>query len=140
MYNGDLTLSAGEDPVGGILWVNGNLTLAGNADYEGSFIATGDLRINGNGSLTAVDGYPVLISRDGDISFAGEKEVTGLIYAQTGDYTQTGGNILNGQIVVMGDVNKAGNSMIANYVNSPPANPENDDDTENILGLNAWQR
>ena len=140
VYDGDLTLSGGEDPDGGILWVNGDLSISGNDDYTGSYFATGDIKITGNGSLTAASGYPTLASRDGDVSFAGEKEVTGLIYVKNGDYSQTGGNILNGQIVVKGDVSKAGNSMVANYVNSPPTVPGTSGSTENILGLNAWQR
>lgn len=123
VYNGNLTISAGEDPAGGIMWVNGNLTISGNANFTGSYIATGDLSVSGNGTLTSVDGYPTLVSRDGDISFTGQKAVDGLIYAKTGDYKQTGGNQLNGQIVVKGNIKKAGNSMVGSHVNSPPSIP-----------------
>lgn len=139
-YVGDVTLSGGEDPDGGVMFVEGNLTIAGNDNYLGSYICTGTLTISGNGSLTAVNGYPVLASRDGNINFAGQKDVTGLIYVKSGNYQQTGGNTLNGQIVVKGDISKAGNSMVGNFLNSPPTIPDGGGSSETELGLNAWQR
>ena len=63
VYTGNVTINAGESPVGGIMWVDGDLNIAGNADYTGSYFATGDISITGNGSLTGVSGYPTLARR-----------------------------------------------------------------------------
>ncbi len=139
-FTGNVSMNSSRTINGGVMFVDGDLTISGNDHFTGSFICTGTLSISGNGSLTAVSGYPALASRDGDVKFSGQKNVTGLIYVKSGDYEQTGGNTLNGQIIVKGDIKKAGNSMVGLFMNSPPTIPGGTPSTETELGLNAWQR
>jgi hypothetical protein len=139
-FTGNVSMSSSRTINGGVMFVDGDLSISGNDNFTGSFICTGTLTISGNGSVTAVNGYPALASRDGDIKFSGQKDVTGLIYVKSGDYEQTGGNKLNGQIIVKGDIKKAGNSMVGLFLNSPPTIPGGTPSTETDLGLNAWQR
>ncbi|MDA1044391.1 MAG: hypothetical protein O3C57_04120 [Verrucomicrobia bacterium] len=136
---GNVTLSSNYAPAGGILWVNGNLTLAGNATFTGSFFATGNITISGAGQIQSVFGYPAISSRDGDISIAGQKDITGLVYAASGNLSQTGSNTLNGQIIVKGNVSKAGNSMIAVHSGALP-NVPNASGEESFIGVTAWQK
>lgn len=138
--SGNVSLTGGYTPAGGILWVNGTLTIGGNANYVGSFFATGGVNIPGSGAITNPNPYPTIVSRDGDVSFTGDKSVEGLIYVKNGDYKQTAGNILTGQLIVKGDVDKAGGSMIINYVDSTPTPPDDSSNSGDIIGLSAWQK
>lgn len=140
VYNSSQTLSGDFTPPGGIMWVNGTLSLAGNATYNGSFIATGDMSVSGDGAVNNTNSYPTLVSRDGDMSFTGQKSVQGLIYVKTGDYQQTGGNTHEGQLIVKGNIDKGGNSDVIVYSRStiiPPGSTDNGDD---IIGISAWQK
>ena len=140
VYNSSVTLSSAYTPRGNIMWVNGSLNIAGNADFHGCFIATGDIQVSGNGSITKVDNYPLLVSKHGSIKIAGAKTLTGLIYVATRDYDQTGCNTLHGQIIVKGNFKKAGTSAIYEYVDSPVTAPGGGGGQWPTVGVTAWQR
>jgi len=112
---GSRSLSGNVTPPGGIMWINGSLSL-GNGDYTGCFIATGgiELKTTGNGCITntAVNRYPALVSRDGTILVKQAKtwSFTGLIYCKTGSFDKQGnGDVFGaGAIIAAGDVTKNG--------------------------------
>lgn len=111
VHTGDLTLSGTVSPSGGILWVNGDLTIA-NGDFTGCFIATGNIEIKtttstGTVNMDGVGKYPLLVSRDGSILVkqANEFNFDGLIYCKTGSFDKQG----NGEVYGTGEIIAAGN-------------------------------
>jgi len=110
VHNG-YSSNSSDTPSGGILWVDGDVNISGGT-FSGSIIATGDIHLSGQAKVIASDCAFALASRDGDIQIAGQVEVTGLIYAKTGGLRHTGGGEIAGQIIINGDIWKAGNSDI----------------------------
>jgi len=148
VFNGNRSLSGNVAPTGGIMWVNGNVYF-GNGTYTGCFIATGDIQIKttGQGTVTfnKVANYPILVSRDGDITVKQAKTMTfnGLIYAKTGGfYKQGSGDVIGrGSIVVAGGFNKVGEWSGMLYEDSTPVPPGISGPAESyIVAVSAWQR
>lgn len=84
---------------GGILYVDGSLTLTGPLEGEGAIIATGDISITGTGSLSSNN--KVALVSDGDVSIQGvgtdKMELSGMIYSEgalTIDNARIKGNVL----------------------------------------------
>lgn len=124
---------------GGILWVNGTLTVkgGGNLNYNGCIIATGGITLNGSTSQTQVGNLPAFISRDGSIEMNGSQDLNGLIYAG-GDIRMNGSGTLDGAIMSGGNILFNGSANITvNYVN---ANPDGTTQTtQDHVIITAWQ-
>lgn len=134
-----------QNPPGGILWVNGDLTIPASVTVTGCFIATGKIIFNGHQDKFA--NYPALISRDNEVEIQGQADIHGLVYTATGIVKFTGGGLLQGSIISRGGVDKAGNSCAVTYENSIPTPPvvvgTGDDSGEQPLiniGVSAWQK
>jgi hypothetical protein len=130
VFSGSKSLSGTVTPNGGIMWVNGTLSF-GNGTYNGCFIATGDieLKTTGNGTITqtAVQRYPVLVSRDGTITVKQAKTwtFTGLVYCKTGSFDKQGnGDVFGrGAIIAAGNVSKNGGWSGMIYSDPTPIPP-----------------
>lgn len=140
--SGTFSPSIGYSPVGGVVWVNGNIKIP-NGSFNGCFIATGDIDMSTAGTMGPVNGYPLLISRDGTIKVTGTPTVSGLIYARGGSVDWQGGGQLNGSIVATGGLNKGGGSdLIINF--SPvspvvPGMPVQVTNSTDYVRVSAWQ-
>jgi cytoskeletal protein CcmA (bactofilin family) len=84
---------------GGILYVDGSVTLNGPLEGEGAIIATGDVKISGSGSLASNN--KVAIVSKGDVEIRGlgsdKLQLSGMIYsegAMTIDNARVKGNVL----------------------------------------------
>jgi hypothetical protein len=142
VYNSSQTLSSNFTPPGGIMWVNGSLTINANATVTGCFIATGDISFAGQATQIKVAGYPALVSKNGRVKFTGGGTVNGLVYARIGGMDYTGGGTLNGSIIVKTDFKKGGNSTVINYVDSTPIPPTDGTGgtSADKVGVSAWQK
>lgn len=132
------------DPSGGVIWVNGDVHLSSKATINGSIIATGNIHISGgkdvdiSSTTTAI----ALASRDGDITITTSGTLKGLVYAKTGNYSQTANGTLIGQLIVNGTIKKGGNSDIIIYsrsVPTPPGGPGSSNPTTAWPVVAAWQ-
>ncbi len=135
-------LNSDYTPEGGVLWVNGNIKIS-NGSINGCIIATGDIAISTSRTMTSVNGYPLLISRDGTIKITSTPTMSGLIYARGGSVDWQGGGTLSGAIVAAGALNKSGGSdMIINFTGLPPAAPDtvvvNTNSSDYVI-ISAWQ-
>lgn len=129
-------------PVGGILWVNGDVHLSSHTVINGSIIATGDIDFGGQSDLTPTTCGFSLVSRDGDIKFTSGGTCEGLIYAKTGGLEHNANGSIEGQIIVNGDVRKTGNSGIIVYERIIPTPPGEEDPwaAAQVVGVSAWQK
>ena len=144
LYNGDqLWTTPPSAPEHGIIWVNGNVKVTGNADWGNlTIIATGSIEWQG-GSLTNFGTYPALVSRDGDISITANQTMKGLIYAKTGDVSKGGNGLLMGQIICNGEFNKIGGASAIQYMNMqplPPGGAADDGPGPDLIELSEWGR
>ena len=89
VINGDLRIKKSEvvniNPPGGILWVNGKVTIDGDGTINGCIIATKDIKIKGTVTQTKVNDYPAFVSREKKIEITGSGTYHGLVYAPKGD-------------------------------------------------------
>lgn len=131
----------GYTPNGGIVWIDGDSgTINGNT-FNGSIIASGDVHLSGQLSITPQTNFCVIAvaSVTGDIRNQASGTITGLIYAKTGDYVQTANGTFIGQIIVGGTVDKSGCSdciFFNMYIPTPPGDATGGDD----VGISAWQK
>jgi len=138
VYNGYAS-SSSYTPIGGIMWVNGDVYLDAHAVIYGSIIATGNIYIAGQASIYPTTSAFCVASRDGDIVVTSTGTLNGLIYAKTGDFSYTANGTINGQIIVNGDINKGGNSdLLTSYEQSVPAPPDGATTTD-YIAISAWQ-
>lgn len=136
LVNSDTTIP------GGVLWVNGNVRIS-NGSINGCIVATGDIEISTSRTMQSPNGYPLLISRDGNIKITSTPTMTGLVYARGGNVDWQGGGVLYGAIVLAGRFNKAGGSdLIVGELAAPPAvpetNPPGTNSTDYVI-ISAWQ-
>jgi cytoskeletal protein CcmA (bactofilin family) len=142
VHNGFST-SSSYTPVGGVLWVNGDVQISSHAVINGSIIATGNIYISGSVDINPTTTTFAMASRDGDITNTSSGTLNGLIYAKSGDYSQTANGTLIGQLIVNGTIKKGGNSDIINYVRSvptPPGGPGSTSPTTAWPVISAWQK
>lgn len=142
VHNGFST-SSSYTPAGGILWVNGDVTIDSHAVIHGSIIATGNIYISGAVGINPTTTTFAMASRDGNIINTSSGTLNGLIYAKTGNYSQTANGILNGQLMINGTIKKGGNSDIINYVRSVPTPPGDLGGTTPTTAwpvVSAWQK
>jgi hypothetical protein len=142
VHNGFST-SSSYTPAGGILWVNGDVTIDSQAVINGSIIATGNIYISGAVGINPTTTTFAMASRDGNIINSSSGTLNGLIYAKTGNYSQTANGTLNGQLMVNGTIKKGGSSDVINYVRSvptPPGGPGSTTPTTAWPVVSAWQK
>ena len=65
-----------------------------------------------------------------------------VIYVKNGDYIHTANGLVEGQIIVKGDIRKGGNSDIIVYKQCIPTPPDGTPPSAagDVIGLSAWQR
>lgn len=140
--NGDFSLNSDYAPAGGVLWVNGNFKIS-NGSVSGCIVATGNIDSSTSRTLAGTNGYPVLISRDGNIKITSTPTIRGLVYARSGSLDWTGGGILTGSIITAGDIDKGGGSdLIVHFNPAPPEIPYSPLSTTNradYVIITAWQ-
>jgi hypothetical protein len=138
--NGSFAITTDYTPAGGILWVDGDFHASSHATVNGSVIATGSIFMSGNTSVNPTLCAFGLVARDGDINITSSGTLTGLIYAKTGHLSHTANGQIAGQIIVNGDIKKAGNSAIMTaYTPSIPSPPDRSASTI-FIGISAWQK
>lgn len=129
-------------PVGGVLWVNGDVQISSHAVINGTIIATGDISISGQVNLNGSDNMVTLASRDGNITITSTGTLKGTIYAKSGDFSYTANGNIEGQVVVAGDIKKAGNSDALLFTQTDLTDPGDDgsNDVEANVVPSAWQQ
>jgi len=143
VHNGGFSTSSSYTPAGGVLWVNGDVTISSHAVINGSIIATGDIHVSGAVNIDPTTTSFAMASRDGDITNTSSGRLNGLIYAKTGNYSQTANGELWGQLIINGTIKKGGNSDIINFVRSvptPPGGPGSTTPTTAWPVVSAWQK
>ncbi|MEN8254949.1 MAG: hypothetical protein ABFR33_05705 [Verrucomicrobiota bacterium] len=137
---GDFYTSTSYTPAGGVLWVDGDVVIDSGAIIYGSIIATGNITIAGSASISPTTTTFAMASRDGDIKVTSGGKIEGLVYAKTGDYTQTGNGELHGQLIINGTVKKGGVSDTIHYVKSIPTPPWDTTPIPSWPVVAAWQK
>lgn len=114
--NGNQTLDGVLTIPGGIMWVNGDVTLKGKKGsvITGSIFATGSINQESNLTITSANltKNPVLASRDGSLNLKGNGNgggIFGFVYLKTGYVDWTGNCNLKGAIIANGDIWARGN-------------------------------
>ena len=133
------------EPEGGVMWVNGRLDVRSTGTMKGCFIATESIDISGSIDFAAKNGYPLLVSRDGDIDISGGGTYVGLIYAKNGNFEKNGDGDVNGSVICGGSFLAGGNWAVLNYTNvAPPIDPNAiagvSGSCRDVIGVSAWQR
>jgi len=141
---GDWSTSSDYTPDGGILWVNGNVTISSHATINGQIIATGNITVSGHVKVNAAGDF-AMVSRDGNINNTSSGTIKGLIYAKTGNYSQTANGNHEGQLIVKGSIYKGGCSdvlLMAETIPTPPGGFPGSEGTpeEELIGVSAWQQ
>jgi cytoskeletal protein CcmA (bactofilin family) len=138
----DFNMSGGSyTPNGGVLWVNGSVTLSSSYTFTGTIIATGGIYMSGSGSITPTTTAFAVVTRDGpEIRNQSSGTIEGLIYAKNGDYVHTANGRVEGQIIVKGNISKGGVSDVLVYERTQPAVPGEAGTVTINLGASAWQQ
>ena len=136
------TMSGGTyTPNGGVLWVNGSVTLSSSYTFNGTIIATGGIHLSGTGSVSPTTTAFAVATRDGpEIRNQSSGTIEGLIYAKNGDYIHTANGRVEGQIIVKGNIGKGGVSDILVYKRTQPAVPGEAGTVTIDLRASAWQQ
>ena len=141
VYHG-YTSSSSYTPNGGVLWVDGDVHISGGpgTTINGSIIATGNITISGAVDVTPTDTSFALASRNGNITITSSGRITGLVYAKSGGLQHTANGEIVGQVIVNGDIMKAGNSdiMTSFAVNIP--SPPGGNTITDYIAITAWQK
>lgn len=151
VVNGNVSLSGNVTPVGGIMWVNGDISFD-SGTFTGCFIATGNVNTGtGNGTYTfrPVNQYPTLVSRDGDMTWQGGNgslmDFQGLVYLKTGSLDKSGNGDVHGlgTIIAAGGISKNGGWSGMLYQDSTPVPPGGGGTTNSptdLIGVSAWYK
>ena len=141
-YNSDQTFSSGTlpgSPGGGVIYVNGNVTIQGTQNVTACIIATGNITIQKSGStyprvtVNEYTNYPALMTQNGSIAFTstgnGEAYLTatGLVYSGNNFSIDTGNHdaiTITGSVLAKGVIDTDGmtawNNLNVNYVSQSP--------------------
>lgn len=140
--SGTFSINSDYTPAGGVLWVNGDLKIS-NGRCNGCFVATGDIDISTSREMSSVNGYPLLISRDGGIKITSTPTMSGLVYARSGSIDWTGGGLLTGALIAAVDIDKGGGSdLVINFPAQLPEIPDTIGSSTNkadYVIITAWQ-
>ncbi|MBI4352361.1 MAG: hypothetical protein HY593_00395 [Candidatus Omnitrophica bacterium] len=130
-YNGDQTFTSANPipfaPTGGVIFVNGSMTITASQATTACLIATGNIDITqGTVTISQYNDYPALMSQNGNITIRsvgavnqGKLAATGLIYAG-GNFSMSGNHDwveITGAIVARGKLEESGthDTLILNY-------------------------
>ncbi len=141
VHNGFST-SSSYTPNGGILWVNGDVMCSGGpgTTINGSIIATGQIHISGQVNVTPSTCAFGLAARDGEIQVTSTGTLRGLIYCKKSNFHMTANGTVIGQIIVNGDIEKAGNSDILSDFEQNVPSPPGSSVTTDYIAIAAWQK
>lgn len=120
VFSGRQSWSSGYTPRGGVVWVDGDISISGSSASTGCFICTGDFKMSGSGSLNQVSNYPAVISTVGNVNFTGSGVIEGLVYAPVGKIDLSGSTSFTGSLICGGKFNVTGSGGIVNYLYSGP--------------------
>lgn len=148
VFTGNKIISGNVSPPGGIMWVNGTLSI-GAGNYTGCFIATGGIELKSAGASDSITmnkyaRYPVLASRDGSIVVKQAKDFifNGLIYVKTGYFDKSGNGDVHAQgaIISAGSTTKNGGWAAFIYSDPTPVPPGGSlQYTLDKVVITAWQ-
>ena len=143
-FSGNKSISGSSPvvPTGGIMWVDGTLTISGSGNLTGCFIATAGISISGSGNQIKVGNFPALLCRDGNIDISGSQSFHGLIYAKTGNFGKSGSGAVIGSIICNGTFTASGSWGLMTYEYScPPASPGSGSGSgsQDRVKVEAWQ-
>ncbi len=134
VYSGDKSLKGNYAPAGGVMWVDGDVSIKAKTTFAGCLIATGTITQTGTFTQTQVEDFPALVSRDGDIGLWGGTVLNGVVYTKSGFVNIHGGTHLHGSIVSWGGVNLNGNWGVIDHKEERPEVEE----TQRV-SLLAWE-
>ncbi len=138
-YSSSVSLNHDYAPNGGIMYVNGSISISGNCTLTGCFIATGSISISGSGQQVQVGYYPAFISQNSSISISGSKTLQGLLYTRVGSISYSGGGVLNGAIIAGGALSMSGNVGVFQYNNPTPVPPGSGSSLSSV-GISGWRQ
>ncbi|MCF7818054.1 MAG: hypothetical protein K9M54_09245, partial [Kiritimatiellales bacterium] len=103
--------------------------------------ATGQIHISGQVDVTPTTCAFGLVARDGEIQITSSGTLKGLIYCKNSNFHMTSNGTVEGQIIVNGDIEKAGNSdILGDYVQSIPSPPGGGIQPPAYVAITAWQK
>lgn len=145
-------------PSGGVIYVNGNVTIRGTQSTTACIIATGNILIEKSGStyprvtINQFGNYPALMTQNGNITYTTTGNAspdayltaTGLIYSGNGFTVDTGNHAnltVTGSILAKGVIDTDGmtawNNFNVTYVEQNPDGFDNGDGDFEILSYNV---
>lgn len=158
-FNGNKTYSSGQipaAPTGGVIFVNGNLTIQGTQSTTACIIATGNITFSKTGNtypkttVTKYSTYPALMTQNGSISYTSNGNggaylrVTGLIYSGNGFSVSSGNHdeiTVTGNVIAKGVVSTAGmtaqNALTVTYASQSPPGFTTSNTTATIKSYNS---
>lgn len=122
--NSQFFFNSGEiKPVGGIMYVDGWITVINGGNMEGCFIANRGILILGDTTIQPVHNYPTLVSETRNVSLSGNSSAEGLIYAPAGHIEKSGNGYFNGQFFTGREFRLNGTIGEINFIKSIPYPP-----------------
>ncbi|MBN2703803.1 MAG: hypothetical protein JXR23_06280 [Pontiellaceae bacterium] len=115
-------------PVGGVLWIEGDVTFGGSCTVKGCVIATGTINVQGGMTHESVNTkFPSFMSLNGDVNIGSGCIVYGLVYADQGNIDVSGAATVHGAYIARNGSfsNKGSGSVIARGVLPAGPNGEN---------------
>ncbi len=140
---GDFTWTNGSyAPVGGILYVDGDVLIESEGTFTGSIIANGNIHISGNLDVVPSEYGFAVGTRDGSIKITSSGDMEGLFYARNGDFSHESNGALKGQVIVAGTATKTGVSGVVIYEVYLPIPPDLGilDAPIDTVGISAYQK
>ena len=125
-------------PPGDIIWVNGNASLGGTANFFGTIIATGNVSLGGQSNLYGPDDDFAIASIGGDVTHNSGGKIKGLVYVKNGNYTQGGNAKFEGQIIAKGEINMGGTPSAIVYPMADINIPNTNDPGGCMLVMGTW--
>lgn len=139
VYTGNYSINSSVTPPGGVIWVNGNLTVSGSGAINACLIATGDVTLAGNITHTKYLNYPSVVSQNGTIHVSGGGSWQGLFYAPVGTLDVVGNINITGTVILRETINKSGNGdLTISYQNSTPVAPGGT--VVSTVGISGWRQ
>jgi cytoskeletal protein CcmA (bactofilin family) len=142
VHTGDFSTSTDYTPNGGVLYVIGDVEISSHAVFNGSIIATGNIKLTGQSQINPTTSVFAMASESGDLENTSTGTIKGLVYSKNGNYKQTANGRLEGQIIVGGTIQKGGNSDIVfyqQYIPNPPG-VGSTVPTKSLPVIASWQK
>lgn len=138
VYNG-YTLNAGSyTPPGGIIWVNGDVSLGGQSTFNGTIIATGNVSLAGGANVNGPNNDFAIASIGGNVTHNSNGKIYGLVYAKIGKFALTGNGAFEGQVIAKLEIDIGGTPDAIVYPMTTPTIPDTDDPGGCLLVTGSW--